>query len=190
MSEEKILRRIFGSKRNEVAGAWRRLHNEEIHTLYASPNIIRVIKSRRVRWSEHSPWSTSHSCYEWRQAKSRKTIKGMLSWSQAKYTGRSCQNARRLYKWFPSGQPENEDTDRHQGRRRKLMEVKMNVLPPQKNIPQAATDKNNEFIDWGATLSFRSRISVLIGNLLTKHLPTLYEFETFNIRRPETLLNL
>jgi hypothetical protein len=45
--------RIFGPKRDEVAGAWRRLHNEELHNFYASPNIIRVIKSRRMRWAEH-----------------------------------------------------------------------------------------------------------------------------------------
>jgi hypothetical protein len=45
-----VLRRVFGPKREEVAGGWRRLHNEEVHNLYASPNIIRVIISRRVRW--------------------------------------------------------------------------------------------------------------------------------------------
>jgi hypothetical protein len=45
--------RIFGPKREEVAGGWRRLHNEELHNLYASPNIIRVIESRRMRWAGH-----------------------------------------------------------------------------------------------------------------------------------------
>jgi hypothetical protein len=45
--------RIFGPKREEVAGGWRRLHNEELHNLYASPNTIRVIKSRWVRWTGH-----------------------------------------------------------------------------------------------------------------------------------------
>jgi hypothetical protein len=44
-----VLRRIFGPKREEVAGAWRRLHNEELYYLYDSPNVIRVIKSRRMR---------------------------------------------------------------------------------------------------------------------------------------------
>jgi hypothetical protein len=44
-----MLRRMFGPKREEVAGDWRRLRNEELHNLYASPNIIRVIKSRRMK---------------------------------------------------------------------------------------------------------------------------------------------
>jgi hypothetical protein len=48
--ENRVLRRIFGPKREEVTGDWRRLHNEELHNLYASPNIIRVIKSRKLRW--------------------------------------------------------------------------------------------------------------------------------------------
>jgi hypothetical protein len=51
--ENRVLRRIFGPKREEVAGGWRRLHNEELHNLYASPNIISVMKSRRIRWTEH-----------------------------------------------------------------------------------------------------------------------------------------
>jgi hypothetical protein len=49
MFENRMLRRIFGPKREEVMGGWRRLHNEELHNLYASPNIIGVIKSRRMR---------------------------------------------------------------------------------------------------------------------------------------------
>jgi hypothetical protein len=48
-----MLRRIFGPKREEVAGGWGRLHNEELHNLYASLNIIRVIKSRRMRLAGH-----------------------------------------------------------------------------------------------------------------------------------------
>jgi hypothetical protein len=47
--ENRVLRRIFGPKREEVAGGWRRLHNEELHNLYVSPNVIRVIKSRKKR---------------------------------------------------------------------------------------------------------------------------------------------
>jgi len=46
-----VLRRILGTKRKEVVGGWRKLHNEELHILYASPNIIMVIKSRRMRWA-------------------------------------------------------------------------------------------------------------------------------------------
>jgi hypothetical protein len=49
MLRYRVLRRIFGPKRGEVSGGWRRLHNEELHNLYASPNIIRVMKSRRMR---------------------------------------------------------------------------------------------------------------------------------------------
>jgi hypothetical protein len=51
--ENRVLRRIFGPKRGEVAGDWWKLHNEEIHKLYSSPNIIRMFKSRRMRWSGH-----------------------------------------------------------------------------------------------------------------------------------------
>jgi len=48
-----VLRKIFGPKRDEVEGGWRSPHNEELHNLYASPNIIRVIKSRWMRWEGH-----------------------------------------------------------------------------------------------------------------------------------------
>jgi hypothetical protein len=48
-----VLRRIFGPKRDEVTGEWRRLHNKELYALYSSPNIIRVIKLRRLRWPGH-----------------------------------------------------------------------------------------------------------------------------------------
>jgi hypothetical protein len=47
--ENRVLRRIFGSKRDEVTGGWRKPHNEELHNLYSSPSIIRMIKSRRRR---------------------------------------------------------------------------------------------------------------------------------------------
>jgi hypothetical protein len=51
--ENRVLRRIFGPKRVEVTGEWRRLHNKELYALYSSPNIIRVIKSRTLRWAGH-----------------------------------------------------------------------------------------------------------------------------------------
>jgi hypothetical protein len=51
--ENRVLRRIFGPKRDEVTGEWRKLHNEDLHSLYASPNIIREIKSRGMRWVGH-----------------------------------------------------------------------------------------------------------------------------------------
>jgi hypothetical protein len=51
--ENRVLRRIFGPKRDEVTGEWRKLHNKEFRDLYSSPSIIRIIKSKRKRWAGH-----------------------------------------------------------------------------------------------------------------------------------------
>ena len=51
--ESRVLRRVFGPKRDEVSGEWRKLHNEELSDLYSLPNIVRVVKSRRMRWAGH-----------------------------------------------------------------------------------------------------------------------------------------
>ena len=53
MFENRVLRRVFGPKRDEVAGEWRKLHNEELSDLYSLPNIVWVVKSRRMRWAAH-----------------------------------------------------------------------------------------------------------------------------------------
>jgi hypothetical protein len=55
--ENRVLRRVFGPKRAGVTGGWRKLHNEELHNLYSSPSIIKIIKSRRMRWGD--------MCHEW-----------------------------------------------------------------------------------------------------------------------------
>jgi hypothetical protein len=51
--ENRVLRREFGHKRDEVTGEWRKLHNEELNDLYCSPNIVRVVKPRRMKWAGH-----------------------------------------------------------------------------------------------------------------------------------------
>jgi hypothetical protein len=51
--ENRVLRRIFGLIRDKVTGGWRKLHNEELHGLYSSPSIVRVIKARKMRWAGH-----------------------------------------------------------------------------------------------------------------------------------------
>jgi hypothetical protein len=51
--ENRVLRRIFGPKGDDVTGGWRKLHNEELHDLYSSPSIISMVKSKRMRWAGH-----------------------------------------------------------------------------------------------------------------------------------------
>ena len=53
MFENRVLKRVFGSKRDEVTGEWRKLHNEELNDLYSLPNIVRAVKSSRMRWAGH-----------------------------------------------------------------------------------------------------------------------------------------
>jgi len=53
VSEKRVLRKVFGSKKDEVTGEWRKLHNQELNGLYSLPNIVRVVKSRRMRWAGH-----------------------------------------------------------------------------------------------------------------------------------------
>jgi hypothetical protein len=53
--ENRVLRRIFGPKRDEVTGEWRKLYNEELNDLYSSPSIIRITKSRMMKWAGHVP---------------------------------------------------------------------------------------------------------------------------------------
>jgi hypothetical protein len=62
--ENRVLRRIFGPKRDEVTGGWRNLHNEELHGLYSSPSIIRVIKARRMRWEGYVAHGGSEGCVQ------------------------------------------------------------------------------------------------------------------------------
>jgi hypothetical protein len=72
--ENRILRRIFGRKRDEVTGEWRKLHNEELYSLYSSPDIIRQVKSRRMRWAGHVA----------RMGEERKVYKGLVGKPEGK----------------------------------------------------------------------------------------------------------
>jgi hypothetical protein len=72
--EKRMLRRIFGPRRDEVTRDWRSLHNEELHNSYSSPNIIRMIKSRRMRWAWHVVQmgeTKMHIRYWWESQKER-----------------------------------------------------------------------------------------------------------------------
>jgi hypothetical protein len=71
--ENRVLRRIFGPKRDGVTGGSRKLHNEELHNLYSSPSIIRMIESRRMRWAGHVARMrrAMHIGYWWESEKER-----------------------------------------------------------------------------------------------------------------------
>jgi hypothetical protein len=72
--ENRVLRRIFGPKSDEVTGEWRKLHNKELHDLYSSPSIIKMIKSRRMRWAGHvarMERRQKHIGYWWESQKER-----------------------------------------------------------------------------------------------------------------------
>jgi hypothetical protein len=72
--ENRVLRRIFGPKRDDVTGAWRKLHNEELHNFYTSPSIIKMIKSRRMRWVGYVARRSRrgmHKGYWWESQKER-----------------------------------------------------------------------------------------------------------------------
>jgi hypothetical protein len=70
--ENRVLRRIFGPKRDEVMGEWRKLHSEELHDLYSSPSVIRIVKSRRMRWADHvvRTWKKRNT-YRWESQRGR-----------------------------------------------------------------------------------------------------------------------
>jgi hypothetical protein len=75
--ENRALRRIFGPKRDEVTGGWRKLHNEELHNLYSSPSIIRMIKTRKIRWVRHMEcmgWEEERIQGSGRKAEEKKDI--------------------------------------------------------------------------------------------------------------------
>jgi hypothetical protein len=64
MFENRLLRRIFGPKRDEVTGGWRKQHDEELHNSYSSPNIIRMMKTRRMSWIGHvAEWGQEECLY-------------------------------------------------------------------------------------------------------------------------------
>jgi len=66
MFENMVLRGIFGTRREEVTGEWRRLHNEKLSDLYSSPNIVRVMKSRTMKWAEHvARMGEERGVYRW-----------------------------------------------------------------------------------------------------------------------------
>jgi hypothetical protein len=95
--EDRVLRRIFGPKRDEGTEEWRRLHNEELYDTYSSPNIIRIIKSRRTRWAGHvarMERGETHTGLWWGSPRERDHVEGLgvdgwiiLKWFFKKWVG-------------------------------------------------------------------------------------------------------
>jgi hypothetical protein len=76
--ENRMLRRIFGPKRDKVLGEWRKLHNEELNNLYSLANIVRVIKLRRIKWAWHVACrgtGEAHTWFRWGQLRKKDTWK-------------------------------------------------------------------------------------------------------------------
>jgi hypothetical protein len=74
--ENRVLRGIFGPKRDEVTGEWRKLHNGEVHSLYSLPDIIRQVKSRRMRWAGHvARMEEGRNVFYWEGRKERDHLK-------------------------------------------------------------------------------------------------------------------
>jgi hypothetical protein len=78
--ENRVLRRIFGPKRDEVTGEWRKLHSGELHNLYSSPDIIRLINSRRMRWAKHVARMREKCTTFWWKARRKETTQETEAW--------------------------------------------------------------------------------------------------------------
>ena len=91
MLENKVLRKIFGAKRDEITGQWRKLHNAELHALYSSPDINRNLKSRRLRWAGH----VAH------MEQSRNAYSVLVGKPEGKRPlGRPRRDGRKIFKWI------------------------------------------------------------------------------------------
>jgi hypothetical protein len=78
--ENRVLRRIFGLKRDEVTGGWRKLHNEELHNLYSPPNTIRIIKLRRMRWAGHTWEGIEMYVRYWWESQREGNVQAITEW--------------------------------------------------------------------------------------------------------------
>jgi hypothetical protein len=84
----RVLRRIFGPKRDEVTGDWRKLHIEELRDLYSLPSVIRIIKSRRMRWTSHvARMGDKKNAYRLLVGRGKKTTRIILGWILERWDG-------------------------------------------------------------------------------------------------------